>query len=301
MNLSNSPPASIDKGAMKPFACRSLLFVPGNRPDRFSKALASGADSVCIDLEDGVAPGAAKAEARRIVVEALPRLAADSSSWRRVLLRINSPKTQEGRDDLGALRAVSKSLPPVVVPKVDGPDELKDIDELLFPAEAQPVQLLPMIETAAGVEGASAIAASLFSGRLLGLFFGAVDLASEIGCALAWEPLLFARSRVVLAAARAGVVAIDAPSLDVGQDAALEAEARRAAQLGFSGKAAIHPTQIGPIHRGFAPAEAEIARARAVITAYEEMKGGVSLLDERLIERPVYLSAQRLLRRAQLP
>src|SRR5580658_4265529 len=134
---------------MKPFVCRSLLFVPGNRPDRFPKALATGADTVCIDLEDGVAAGAAKAEARRIVVEALPRLAAQPADWSRVLLRVNSPKTKEGLEDLGALRAVWQSLPPVVVPKVDTPAELQKVDSLLFPAEAQPVRILPMMETAA--------------------------------------------------------------------------------------------------------------------------------------------------------
>ena len=241
------------------FACRSLLFVPGNRPDRFPKALATPADLVCIDLEDGVAAGPAKAEARKAVLEALPRLAASGADWPRIVLRINSPKTPEGLNDLAALRIAWKTLPPVVVPKIDAAGELREIDSLLFPPEAQPVRLLPMIETAAGVEAAAEIVRSIPPGRLVGVLFGSVDLAAEVGCALAWEPLLYARSRVVLAAALSGASAIDAPSLEIGREAALEEEARRASALGFAGKAAIHPSQIGPIHRGFAPTDSEIS------------------------------------------
>src|SRR5580704_8495170 len=109
------------------FACRSLLFVPGNRPDRFPKALATAADLVCIDLEDGVAAGQAKAEARKAVLEALPRFAANSADWSRIVLRINSPKTPEGLNDLAALRNAWKTLPPVVVPKIDAAGELREI------------------------------------------------------------------------------------------------------------------------------------------------------------------------------
>lgn len=280
--------------------CRSFLFVPGNRPERFRKALAAGADLVCIDLEDAVAPGSAKDDARRLALTELPRLCAEDNHKDRIVLRINSLKTSVGLQDIQALQQYSGWLPPVVVPKVDAPAELHVLDTLLCRPDRPEPRWMPMIETPLALEAAPAIACALPTHRMLGLLIGCVDLSLEMGCAHEWEPLLYARSRVVHAASLAALGAIDSPNLDVTNPAALEEESRRAARLGFVGKSAIHPAQLAPIHRAFAPSPEHIARAGAVVDAYERMAGGVALLDGKLIERPVYLAAKRLLSAAQL-
>lgn len=275
--------------------CRSFLFVPGNRPERFRKALATGADLVCIDLEDAVAAGPAKDAARRLALDELARLSDEEQHKNRLVLRINSLKTPGGLQDILALREFSSWLPPIVLPKVEAPAELHVLDALFRRPNTLEPRFVPLIETPRALEAAAEIACALPSGQIIGLLLGCVDLSLELGCALEWEPLLYARSRVVHAASLAGVGAIDSPNLDVADLVALEEESRRSARLGFVGKAAIHPSQVAPIHRAFAPSQEQIARARAVVDAYEGMSGGVALLDGKLIERPVYLTAKRLL------
>jgi (S)-citramalyl-CoA lyase len=282
---------------MSPLAyCRSFLFVPGNRPERFRKALAAGADLVCIDLEDAVAAGPAKDAARRLALAELARLREEEHHKNRIVLRINSLKTPGGLQDILALHEFSGWLPPVVLPKVDAPAELHVLDTLLRRPDSPEPRLMPMIETPRALEAAPEIACALPSDRMMVLLLGCVDLSLELGCTLEWEPLLYARSQVVHAASLGG---IDSPNLDVTDPLALEEESRRSARLGFVGKAAIHPSQLAPIHRGFAPSQEQITRARAVVDAYERMSGGVALLDGRLIERPVYLAAKRLLSAAE--
>jgi (S)-citramalyl-CoA lyase len=173
------------------------------------------------------------------------------------------------------------------------------LDSLLQRPNFPSPLFLPMIETLRGLEAAAEISRALPSDRVLAVLLGCVDLSLELGCALEWEPLLYARSRVIHAAALAGAGVIDSPYLDVSNPAALEEEARRSARLGFMGKSAIHPSQLAPIHRAFAPSSEQLARARAVVEAFERMAGGVALLDGKLIERPVYLAAKRLLSSAE--
>jgi (S)-citramalyl-CoA lyase len=275
--------------------CRSLLFVPANRPDRTPKALATVASLICIDLEDAVAGGPAKDEARRLALEQIAGMQSPESQLARVVLRINSLKTPEGLRDILAVREFGGILPPLVIPKVDSPEELSILDPLLARPGEPKVRFLPMIESARGLEAAAAIASALPRERLLGLFLGGVDLSTDLGCALEWEPLLYARSRVVHAARSAGLGAIDAPALDTLDPASLEDESRRVARLGFMGKAVIHPRQLEAVHRAFAAQDEELERAQAVVEAYERTGGGVSLLDGKLIERPVYEAAKRLL------
>jgi citrate lyase beta subunit len=267
---------------------RCLLFCPADRPERYTKAIAAGADAVCVDLEDAVAPGA-KETARRA---ALPFLAAGGEHAAELVLRVNSPKTEAGLRDLLALREAGIAAGALMIPKVDSPEEVGWVEGLL--AEAVPgLRLIPMVETGRGLGAAAAIAAA--SPRVEALMFGGVDLSAELGCAMEWEALLHARSVVVHAAATAGVQAIDMPLLAVSDDEALEREARGAARLGFTGKAAIHPRQVAAIQAAFSPGEAEVRRAREVVAAYERNRGGVLLLDGRLVERPVIRAAERTL------
>lgn len=267
---------------------RSLLFVPAVRPDRYAKAVATGADAVCLDLEDGVGPGA-KDEAR---AAALAVLAERTPTRAEVSLRINDPKTDLGRRDLDALMRASVRPDALMLPKVSGPDEIRAVEAALG-ADGSDLPLIVQIETARGVLAATEIGAA--STNVSALFFGAIDLSADIGCAVEWDALMYARSRVVLAAAVAGVGALDSPFMDVPALDALGEESRRTRRLGFVGKASIHPTQVSVIQEAFSPTAEEIAWARKVVTAYEENAGGVLFVEGQLIEKPVVRAAQRTL------
>jgi (S)-citramalyl-CoA lyase len=267
---------------------RSLLFLPANRLDRLQKALDSGADRVCLDLEDAVAPGA-KEGAR----DGMRSLLAEGPLPRRVILRINSPRTPDGIRDLHMLLELPPRPLAVMLPKVESPEEMRWMDQLLSPTHPE-LRLQLLVESPAGIEALPDIAAS--TPRLEAILLGAVDLAAETGSDMGWDALLYARSRVVQATAGVGIASWDAVRIDLEDEAALLEESRRARTLGFTGKAAIHPRQIPPIHQAFTPSPEEVERARRVVAAWEARGGGgVALLDGRLLERPVMLQARRIL------
>ena len=267
---------------------RSVLFVPAIRPDRFEKAVATGADAVCLDLEDGVAFGQ-KDEARD---KAMALLAERPPCRAEVILRVNEPASALGDRDLAAILAAGVRPDALMVPKVGEPDTIHALERRLVPA-LDGLPLVVQIETARGLAAAEAIATA--SPNVAVLFFGAVDLSAELGCAIEWDALLYARSRVVAAAALAGVDAMDTPFMDVSATAQLGDEARAVRRLGFVGKAAIHPTQVPVIQAAFSPDSDEVAWAGRIVEAYEANEGGVLLVDGKLIERPVIASAQRIL------
>lgn len=267
---------------------RSLLFVPAVRPDRYPKALATGADAVCIDLEDGVAFGS-KDEARESALEFfLERV----STRAEVSLRINDPKTELGQRDLDAVKQSGIRPDALMLPKCEGPDEIRSVENTL--SDILPnLPLIVMAETARGVVAADTIATA--TPNVTALFFGAIDYAADVGCAVEWDAVLFARSRVVLAAAMAGVSPIDSPFMDVPALDMLSEECKRSKALGFVGKMAIHPTQIKTIHQAFSPTADDLAWARKIVSAYDRNGGGVLLVDGKLIERPVIATAKRIL------
>ncbi len=272
---------------------RSLLFVPAVRPDRYPKALATGADAVCIDLEDGVA-FAKKDDARAAAIALFTGRApvrAETS------LRINDPATEAGRRDLEAIRDSGIRPDALMLPKCGGAEVIRTTAEALA-ATAPALPLIAQVETAQGVSAAEAIAAA--SPQVSAIFFGAVDYSADVGCAIEWDALLYARSRVVSAAAAAGVSALDTPFLEVPALDALADESRRTRALGFGGKAAIHPTQVAVIQEAYSPGADEVAWARRIIEAYEQQSEGVLLVDGKLIERPVIAAAQRTLAMADL-
>ncbi|MEO0682441.1 MAG: CoA ester lyase [Pseudomonadota bacterium] len=257
-------------------ARRSLLFAPATRPEVFEKALGTGADIVCVDLEDAVAPPL-KAEARPGAVGWLgddPRRA----------VRINGLKTHAGLADLLAAAQAAPAAGTILLPKVDDAAEIAQADAILTEAGAG-CALAALIESVDGLENVQAIAGA--SARLTLLLFGAVDLSAELGCDNAAAPLAYARGRVVHAARRAGVPALDVPSLDFKNLPAVRAEAEAAKALGFSGKAAIHPSNIPEINGVFTPTPDEIAEARRVLAAFEASETGLVVLDGKLIEAPV--------------
>lgn len=310
-------------------ACRSILFVPGDRPDRYGKALAAGADAVCIDLEDAVAP-ARKAEARGAVAgflrgrlrgpgdrpgaESVPIPPGGGSGGGvrggegvrggggvhgaggaprvPVVVRVNDLAGSEGARDAATLSACP---PPeaFMTPKVRTAADVR-LAARRLPAAA----LLPLIETARGLEHAGRIAVA--GPAVAALVFGGFDLAIELGAEPCWEALLHARSRVVHAGALGGVPAIDMPSRDFREMSGLREEAARARRLGFAGKAAIHPAQIPVIHEVFAPSADEVRRARAIVEADRAAGGAAVALKGRMVDRPVVEAARRILQRAHV-
>jgi (S)-citramalyl-CoA lyase len=269
---------------------RAVLFFPATRPDQHPKAAATGADVVCMDLEDAVLPGR-KAEARAAAMELL---AGREPGGVELMLRINTPRGEAGLRDLLALLESGARPDALMIPKVDSPQEVTWVEGLL--EAASPVALVPAIETCRGLEAATEIVAA--SPRVTAMLFGGVDLSAELRCQRAWEPLLHARSRAVHAAAGVDIDVFDMPFLDTSDEAGLRTESAAAALMGFTGKVAIHPRQVEVIQTAFSPDPEEVERARDIVAAFEASDSGVLLADGRLIEPPVIRSAQRTLARA---
>lgn len=266
---------------------RSLLFVPATRPERIEKALRSGADSVCVDLEDAVPPQSKEA-ARRVLAD-LP--AGDSEIP--LMVRINAPGTIEGLRDLLAL-SESRSLPDaILVPKVGEPGEVSVVASVLAPNPP----LVAILEFAAGVTKADQIARH---DRVHALLFGSADYCRDTGASMTWDALLSARSRILEAARAARIQAFDGVWPDVHDDQGILDETRRIRTLGFSARAAIHPRQIAMIHQGFRPPNNEVEHARRVVKAFEDSGGAAVLVDGMMVDAPLYQSALATIRSAQV-
>lgn len=268
---------------------RSLLFVPALRPDRFHKALDSGADVVCIDMEDAVALDR-KDEGRNAT---LPLFRERSHPQVEQMVRINALSTYHGLKDLQALIECASPPDAIMIPKIRSAEEVQLIDALLATGPARNIRFCVIIETNQGLERAVDIARA--SARIDSMILGAVDMSADLRCMKAWEPLLYARSRLVHAAASAGIDLLDVPFLNLDDPDGLAAEAAGCSRLGFTGKASIHPSQIPVIHEAFTPSEAQIAKARRVCAAFEESTTGLVVVDNELIELPVVRSYYRML------
>jgi (S)-citramalyl-CoA lyase len=270
---------------------RNFLFVPGSRPDRFPKALAHRPDMVTVDLEDAVIP-ALKDEARAKTMALFDDTRDGPGDGIERLVRINGLRTPFGLKDLLAL--VEHPSPPdgVMLPKVESADEVRIVDAVLQRA-ARPIGLHVIIESNAGLDQALAIAGACPS--IKSLLFGAVDMAAELGSAMDFSSMLYARSRVVHAAASHGLDVIDVPYLDLEDEAGLLEECRRVQALGFTGKAMIHPKQLPVVNSVFTPDGERIAYARRVIEAFEQSPDGLVVIDGKLIEIPVVRIANRTL------
>ncbi len=268
---------------------RSFIFSPGLKPELFPKALVSGADIVCIELEDGIAPkDKVVARKRTLALFAGPQ----THDKIERIVRINSPRNAFGLADVSAVLAADTPTPALMLPKVMAPDEVIWLDDLLT-ERGHDTRLHIIIETNQGLEAAHDIAKA--SARIDALFFGGVDMAAELRCKNSWEPLLYARSRVVHAAAGAGIDAIDVPWLDLEDIDGLEREAHLARELGFNGKGAIHPKQIAVINRVFTPSNAEVACAKNILEVFEQADTGLVVIDGKLIEKPVLREMQRVI------
>lgn len=278
---------------------RSLLFVPGDRPERFQKALAAGADAIIIDLEDSVTP-ANRPQARLNAAAFLRDAARSLPRW----VRINPVQTADALPDLAAIAAVQPDG--IVLPKARTGADLHQLDHWLEALEVQhglaqgSIKVIALItETAQAMLSASTFMQP--PARVVGYTWGAEDLAAAVGASANRQAdgefedtFRLARAQCLLAAAAAGVGAYDTTDTEFRDAAAVERRAQAARRDGFVGKLAIHPAQLAPIHSAFAPTAAEIAWARKVLELMSGASGAVAL-DGRMIDRPHVQQAERIL------
>jgi citrate lyase subunit beta/citryl-CoA lyase len=261
-------------------ACRSLLFVPGSRPERFAKALAAGASRVIVDLEDAVGPqdkDTARDAVRAWLSPAQP-----------VVLRINAADTAWFAHDVAL--CASPGVAAVMVPKADQPVVAKVV-------QAGARSVIALVETAAAFATLGLLASAPGVERLA---FGSIDFQADLGMRDAAEDdLLVFRSALVLASRVAGIAApIDGVTVALDDDARLREDVLRARRLGFAGKLCIHPKQVATVNALFAPTPEELAWARRVVDATDRSGGNAVSVDGRMVDRPVVLRAQAILREA---
>lgn len=269
--------------------CRSYLFVPGDRPERFDKALAAGADAIVIDLEDAVAPPN-KTQARAAVADWLSakHLTAEGP----VIVRINGAETPWFQEDLAL--CAHAGVAAVMLPKAERIEEV--LAAARTSADERRTAVLPLIETAVGFSRAQAIAVTAGVQRLA---FGAIDFQLDLGIHGDDEELLFFRSQLVLASRLAGIEApIDGVCTALDDAQRLGREATRARRLGFGAKLCIHPRQVEAVNRAFSPGEDEIAWAQRVLQSAAG-NGGAVAVDGKMVDRPVILRAEAIVREAQ--
>ena len=270
------------------FSRRSFIFTPPLKINMYDKAIKSGTDIICLELEDGIAPSD-KSVARHNVIEIINKKKRSTNV--EVLIRINSIRETFGLLDIAAILHNKIQPDGLLVPKIKSPEELKILDNL-FTEKKLNTKFHAIIETNSGLEKANEIAKS--SNRLESLFFGAVDMSAELKCLNSWNNLLYARSRVVHAAASKQLDVIDVPFLDLDNMKKMKEEATKSKNLGFTGKGAIHPKQIKILNTVFTPTVQEVRKAKKIINLFEESTSGLVLYEGKLIEKPVLREMHRI-------
>jgi len=284
---------------------RSFLFVPGDSEKKLGKAAESGADALILDLVDSVAPDR-KSVARGMVADYLA--ARPGQIGPELWVRMN-PLAEGGLDDLVAV--VRAGPAGVMVPKPDGPEDLRRVSHILDALERRdgvttPIRLLPVATETARAPFALSAYADAGLTRLWGMTWGAEDLSSALGARTnkgpdgTWAPTYkMVRSLCLLAAKSAGVEAVETLYADFRDEAGLIADCQEAAREGFTGRIAIHPAQVAAINAAFTPSEDEVAHASRVVAAFNSAPGiGVVGLDGRMLDIPHLKQAQRILEQA---
>jgi citrate lyase subunit beta/citryl-CoA lyase len=276
---------------------RSLLYSPGDQPEMLYKAVDSGADAVIFDLEDAVAPSARDA-ARRTVRETIEGLDDPDPV---VCVRINS-YDRAGPDDVESVVCDAEQLPDcVVLPKVDRPEQVTRLTADLASAGAESVDVVPLIETAAGLLAVDEIAATP---GVVAVAYGDQDYTADVGATVTDEKTesLYARQRVVAAAGAADVDALDTVHTDIEDTEGLREQTRRVQEFGFDGKLAIHPAQVPVINEAFTPTDEEVEWADRVLAGERQATEdglGVFTVDGQMIDPPLVERARAILRRAE--
>lgn len=281
---------------------RSMLFLPGNTPNIIVNGEILGADAVILDLEDAVAP-TEKDSARILVRNAIGRMGFGKCE---VIVRINSIDTPFWKKDLDEIIPVRPSL--IMPPKTGCAEDVRAVDAYITELEAKlgveknSVRLIPLIETALGVENAFEIARA--SDRVAAIFLGGEDLTADLHCKRTKEgnEINYARCRMVCAARAAGVEVYDTPFTDVNDDEGIYVDAQYAKSLGFTGKSAISPRHVQAINEVFSPSQADVDYAYEVMEAIrigkEQGKGAVALRG-KMIDAPIVARAQQTIAMAE--
>ena len=277
---------------------RALLYIPGDDGRKIAKAATLDVDSICLDMEDGVALNRKQA-ARETIAQAL--LEQNFGRAER-LARINPIGSGLEMEDLAAVLPAHPDG--IVIPKVEDAEQVRWVSAQIAAAgyAVEQMGLSCMIETARAIVNLATIAAA--DPRLHALIFGAEDLANDIGALRtpsAWE-VFYARSAVVTHAAAFNLQAIDMVYVDFQDEQGLRREARQGAEMGFAGKQIIHPRQVNPVQEAFTPGEPEIAHARRIVEAFAEHQSsgkGAFALDGKMVDAPVVKAAERILERAR--
>ncbi len=281
---------------------RSMLFLPGNNPNMLINGSCLGADAVIFDLEDAVSP--AEKDAARILVRNTMRYMDFRGC--EIIVRINSIDTPYWKQDVEAIAPYRPSL--ILLPKTDSARDVLKADgyitqvEERLGQEPQTVGLMPLIETAMGVENAFAIASA--SKRVKALFLGAEDLTADLQCKRTKEgrEIEYARTRLVVAARAAGVDVYDTPFTDVNDDEGIWKDAQLAKALGFTGKASISPRHVEVINQVFSPTQKDVDYAYEVMEAIalaKELGKGAIALHGKMIDAPIVARAQRTIAMAE--
>lgn len=262
---------------------RSWLFTPGSRPDRFSKAAATSADALILDLEDSVA------EEQKEVARAhvLDYLSNRTETHPQVAVRINPLSRAIGMEDLAALARLEHGPDYIMVPKAEEPAELALAAKVLSDCGSH-ARLIALVESAHGVAQASKIARQP---QMAAILFGAADYAADMGQQVGSYRPDFARATIVNAAAAGGIAAIDSPFFAIDKVEELTAECIEVRALGYHGKAAIHPAQLEAINASFAPTSEEVEQARRILAAAPD---GVGVLDGKMIDIAMVRWAKRI-------
>lgn len=256
---------------------RSWLFVPGNRPDRFEKAVLSGADAVVIDLEDAV-PTDQKELSRGNIQQWL------SPTAHAIYVRINAADTPWFEQDVAAF-ASDERVSGLVVPKVECAETIRRAVGNAHPT----LRVVPIIETARAFASLNEVA---HAPRVERFMFGTIDFQLDLGIEGDGDELLYFRSRLVLASRIASIASpIDGVMTAIDDASRLERDARRARSLGFRGKACIHPTQVRAVHAAFAYSESETEWARRVVRAARASSGEAIVVDGKMVDKPIVLKA----------
>ncbi len=279
---------------------RTALFTPANTPARINATVAIRSDSLVFDLEDSVSTEE-KDAARILLREALKSL--DFLQGRNILVRVNDPSSDYFIQDISEIVPLGNF--PLIIPKASEANLFKAEKQLIaLEAERElnyKIPLIPLIETPSGVEAVNEILKA--SSRINGVVFGAEDFTSAMGIPRTKDvaQLLYARSRIAIAARIADIEAMDTPFPDVDDIEGLREETRSARLLGFTGKQAIHPSQIEIIHEIFTPTLEEIENARKIVEAFTEKEGkGVITVDGKMVDKPVFKRAQIILEKAKM-
>ena len=281
---------------------RSMLFLPGNNPNMLINGNCLGSDAVIFDLEDAVSP--AEKDAARILVRNTMRYMDFRGC--EIIVRINSVDTAFWQKDLDMILPYKPAL--ILLPKSGCAEDVKTVDAYMTELEEKlgfaqnTVGLMPLIETAAGVENSFAIASS--TKRVQALFLGAEDLTADLQCKRTKEgrEIEYARTRLVVAARAAGVQVYDTPFTDVNDDEGILVDAQLAKALGFNGKASISPRHVEVINAVFSPTQKEIDYAYEVMEAIETAKAqgkGAIALHGKMIDAPIVARAQQTISMAE--